>query len=112
MLVQLDRKQARAILGSIRQVATRVDKTPLTDLACRTITAAARVVFDDIECAAPHYGTCSPRNLATVLFREPQALWAVRFLAVMALADGILDRDTLSGDSPLTTIQKPAQHGS
>jgi hypothetical protein len=93
MLVQVDREQARAILGAMRQVATTGERISLTDISHRAIAAASRIVFHDMDFVVQHCPPCGPRELATVLSRELQAMWGVRFLAVMALADGVLDKD-------------------
>ncbi len=95
MLVHVDRHQARAILGAMRHVATIGRRTPPTDMARRTIAAAARTVFPDANVALEDATACVPRDLAAVLCHEDQAMWAVRFLAVMALVDGILDTDKI-----------------
>lgn len=96
MLVHVDRQQARAILGAMRHVATNGSRTPPTDMARRTIAAAARTVFPDAKNVAAEDATaCGPRDLAAVLCLEDQAMWAVRFLAVTALVDGMLDTDKI-----------------
>ena len=65
-------------------------KTDLSEMTRRTITSASQVLFSETEFWVEHCLTFSPRDLATVLSTELQAMWAVRFLAVTALAEGIL----------------------
>jgi hypothetical protein len=95
MLVKVDREQARAILDAMRQVATTGDRTSLTDIAHRAIASASRIVFHETELFARNRPTFGPRALATILTDELQSMWAVRFLAVMALVDGVLEKDKL-----------------
>ena len=79
----------------MRQVATTSDRTPLTEMAHQAIAAAARIVFHDADFALRHSPTYNPGDLAAVLTHELHAMWAVRFLAVMAVVDGILDKERI-----------------
>jgi hypothetical protein len=92
MLVQVNDEQARAILGAMRRVATAGGKTLLTDLAHRTLASASHVLFHESNFSLEVCPSFNPPDLATVLSDTRQAMWTVRFLAVMALVDGILDK--------------------
>jgi hypothetical protein len=92
MLVQVNDEQARAILGAMRQVATAEGNTPLSGIAHRTLASASHVLFRASSFSVEDSPSCNPADLATVLSDEHQAMWAVRFLAVMALVDGTLDK--------------------
>src|SRR6476646_810623 len=96
MLVHVNGEQGRAILGAMRRVATAGNKTSLTDRAHRAITAASHVVFHESDFPAEHCPTLTPRDLATLFSNERQTMWAVRFLAVMARVDGVLDKDKIA----------------
>lgn len=96
MLLQVSSKEARAILGAMHRVATAGNKTSLTDGAHRAIASASHVVFHESDFSEEHCPTLIPRDLSTVLSNELQAMWAVRFLAVMALADGVLDKEKIA----------------
>jgi len=96
MLVQVNGEQVPAILGAMRRVATTGNKTSLTDRAHRAIASASHVVFHESDFAVEHCQTLTPRDLATLLSSELQTMWAVRFLAVMALVDGVLDKDKIA----------------
>ena len=96
MLVQVTHAQAQAILGAMRQVGTTGGTTNLSEMTRRTITSASQVLFSETEFWVEHCLTFSPRDLATVLSTELQAMWAVRFLAVTALAEGILDKEKIA----------------
>src|SRR5690349_4703872 len=95
LLVKVDHEQARAILDAMRQVATTADRTSLTDIAHRAIESAFRIVFHETEHFARNRPTIGPRALATILTDELQSMWAARFLAVMALVDGVLEKEKL-----------------
>jgi hypothetical protein len=95
MLVQVTREEARAILGAMRNVAMTGGSTRLTDIAHRAIGSASRIVFHETAFQAEHCAVLGPRDLAAVLSNERHAVWAVRFLAVMALVDGLLEKDKI-----------------
>ena len=95
MLVQANHEQARAILGAMRQVGTTGDKNDLSDMTRRTIASASQVLFKERDFRVEHCLTFSPQDLATVLSNE-QAIWAVRFLAITAFADGIVDKEKIA----------------
>lgn len=67
MLVHVNGEQGRAILGTMRQVATAGNKTSLTDRAHRAIASASHVVFHGSDFPVEHCPTLIPRDLATVL---------------------------------------------
>jgi hypothetical protein len=96
MLVNVNRDQARAILCAMRQVATAGNRNHLTDAAHRAITSASQVVFHAPEFAAEGHTTPTPHDLACILADNVQAMWAVRFLAVIALVDGVLDKEKIA----------------
>ena len=79
----------------MRQVATTADRTSLTDIAHRAIESASRIVFHETGHFARNRPTIGPRALATILTDELHSMWAARFLAVMALVDGVLEKEKL-----------------
>jgi hypothetical protein len=91
MLIEANSDEARAMLRAMCNVGTAGEKVTLTDITHRTIVSACRLVFDQEETLVQHTPRINPRHLAAALRNERQAVWAVRFLAVTALADGVLD---------------------
>jgi hypothetical protein len=91
MLVRMPREQANAILGAMRAVALEHGGEGLTELDRGTIAAAATIVLGleptDPETIAP----VSPERLAAQLSGAEETEQAVRMLAVMSLADGVVD---------------------
>jgi hypothetical protein len=96
MLVNVNRDQARAILCAMRQVAMTGNRNHLTDAAHRAITSASQVVSHAPEIAAEGHTTPTPHDLACILADNVQAMWAARFLAVIALVDGVLDKEKIA----------------
>lgn len=96
MLVQLTREEARAVLGAMRNVATSGGRARLTDIAYRAIASASGTLFQQKEYQVHRSTVISPRELARVLSGEHHRIWAVRFLAVMALVDGLLDAEKIA----------------
>ncbi|HEU4683113.1 MAG TPA: hypothetical protein VFS39_01245 [Nitrospira sp.] len=95
MLIHVDHEQARAMLGVMRYVTTAGGKTRLTDLGHRTVASAARHLFNEPDFQMEQGPPFLPRDLTAILSNEDQVMWAVRLLAVTALADGVLDRDKI-----------------
>ena len=96
MLVQANREQARAIAGTMRVVATTGKRDGLTEIAHRAITSASRVAFHGSQLSIDDCPTITAQDLAHVLADQAQAMWTIRFLAVTALVDGILDKDKIA----------------
>ena len=91
MLVHVDHDQAQMILGAMRAIATAGGNNRLTDLGHRALDVAARVLFHT-ALSVDELPPVTPPELKQVLVNDVQAMWSVRFLTVMALADGILDK--------------------
>ncbi len=91
MLAEVNRDEARAILRAMRQVATAGDRTRLTDTGHRALVSASRVAFRASGFTVEGLPAITPQELARALSSNVQAMWAIRFLAVMALVDGLLD---------------------
>jgi hypothetical protein len=92
MIVSATADQARAILGAMRQVATRSGAAPLTPADSAAVAAADRYVFRaadplDVGVLPP----ASPADLSAALADPGLREHAIRFLAVMALVDGRID---------------------
>ena len=84
-------EQTRAILGAMRSVAETGG--PASDADRRALAAAGRFVFGhEHPPDAPAPAAVAPEALAAALAGTDLAEDAVRFLAVMALVDGALDR--------------------
>lgn len=96
MLIEATADQARAILGAMCNVATTGQTTTPTEITDRTIASACRIVFRHRESLVRRSPATGPRDLTAALHDERQALWAVRFLTVTALADGVLDRKKIA----------------
>jgi hypothetical protein len=94
MLFDVTGEQAGAIVGAMRRVATTDRRTRLSEASHRAIACASQMVFHDLEYSVEQASAHS--DLARILANEAQALWAVRFLAVIALVDGTLDKDKIS----------------
>jgi len=86
LLPCVGRTQALAILAAMRAVAAP-DGAP-SAMAERSVGAAARYVFGDASLAGAAGATIAPDALATA---APEPELVSRFLAVMALVDGIVD---------------------
>ncbi|HEY6084590.1 MAG TPA: hypothetical protein VIU63_04300 [Nitrospira sp.] len=96
MLVETHPNQAQAILRAMRQVVTCSGRTRLSDAGHSALTAAARHVFAESGLRAENLPAIAARELAGILLDETTAKWAVRFLSVMALVDGVLDNDKIA----------------
>jgi len=96
MLVEVDRDQAKAMLGAMRHVATAGDLSSLTDAGYRALESASRVVFRAADFKVENLPVITPQILVGTLADSVQATWAVRFLAVMALVDGKLDEEKIA----------------
>lgn len=93
MILQLPADQARAILGGMRQIASTHSPDGMTSADRQTVAAAARIVFGMDEGEAEGVGECSPDELANTVLSREDAEQAVRMLAVMSLADGLVDAE-------------------
>src|SRR5580698_10372772 len=89
LLPAVGRAQALAILAAMRAVAAP-DGTP-SGMAQRAVGAAARYVFGDTSLAVAAGGQIAPDELAAALLDPGLGDVACRFLAVMALVDGIVE---------------------
>ncbi len=98
MLADARAHEARAVLRAMRLVATAGGTKPLTDAGRRSLQAAARYVFrttavpsGENSLAVDDLQPIAPQELASTLSDRSLAEAAVRFLAVTALVDGVLD---------------------
>ncbi|HSI31067.1 MAG TPA: hypothetical protein VK951_07045 [Miltoncostaeaceae bacterium] len=92
MIIQAPREQVDAILGAMAAVALADGPEAVTAADRVTVAAAGRVLFglpEDV--AIEGLRARSPEELAAALPDEGAAAAAGRVLAVMALADGVLD---------------------
>ena len=96
MLVQATPEEARAILGAMLNVATTGGTSRFTDIAHGAIASASRIVFPETDFQVEHCSAVSPRALTAVLSDGHHALWAVRFLAIMALVDGLIEKEKIA----------------
>lgn len=93
MLAVAQPREAQIILRAMHQVATASGTKPLTVAGRRSLQAAARYVFRMTEgLGVDDLQPISAQELAAFLPDRPLADAAVRFLAVTALVDGILDQ--------------------
>lgn len=92
MILRLPRSQAEAVLGAMRAIALEHGPGGVTAADRDTIAAAASIVLGLGDVAADELAPCAPDELARRLDRPEDAAQAVRMLAVMSLADGVLDR--------------------
>ena len=96
MLIEADVAEATAILGAMRLVATANGRHMLSETGISGLTAAARYVFSlahDIPVEA--LPAVTPVELAGRLIMREQRKAACRFLAIMPLIDGRLDREKI-----------------
>ncbi|HEX8751919.1 MAG TPA: hypothetical protein VF731_00755 [Solirubrobacterales bacterium] len=95
MLLRIPRNQADAILGAMRAIALEHGEDGVTALDRGTIAGAATIVLGldpvDVEALEP----VGPERLAAELADREEARQAVRMLAVMALADGVVDAEKI-----------------
>lgn len=95
MLLRIPRNQADAILGAMRAVALEHGEAGVTELDRGTIAGAATIVLGldpvDPEAIAPVDAAALARELSST----EEAEQAVRMLAVMALADGVVDAEKI-----------------
>lgn len=93
MLIAVAEPQALAILGAMRAVALGHGGGAATEMDRKTIAAAAAIVFGlqgvDPEGIAP----VDPAGLSALVESDAEAEQAVRMLAVMSLADGVVDAE-------------------
>jgi hypothetical protein len=96
MLVEVNHDEARAMLRAMRHVATVGSRNCLTDAGYRALVSASRFAFHVSEFTIEELPAITPRGLALALANEIQAMWAVRFMTVMALVDGALDKGKIA----------------
>jgi len=89
MILNVDDRQATAILGAMRGIGLAHHGTA-TEADRRTVATAAEIVFDKPALASG--GSVEPDALAAAMLGPADALQAVRMLAVMSLVDGTVDR--------------------
>lgn len=91
MLLSMPRSHADAILGAMRAIALEHGEGGVSALDRGTIAGAATIVLGlgsvELEAIAP----VTPEGLAGELSSAEEAAQAVRMLAVMSLADGVVD---------------------
>lgn len=96
MNLSADKSQIEAILGAMRDVATVRGTRSITEVDRITLSSAYRYMFkqsDTLDVGAlPH---TEPRDLASVLCNKELITYAVRFMSVAALVDGVLDRERI-----------------
>ena len=81
----------------MHQVATANGTVLLTDVDRTTIQAAYRYVFQGIEkIEIDQLEDISPDELSRALHEQEVAHWALRFLAVIALVDGLIDEKKIA----------------
>lgn len=91
MLLSMPRNHADAILGAMRAIALEHGEGGVTDLDRGTIAGAATIVLGLEPVALEALAPVTPEGLARELSSAEEAAQAVRMLAVMALADGVVD---------------------
>lgn len=93
ILIHATPVQARTILGAMRQAGTAGGRFVVSDAVRKALASADRYVFDAKDrLNVDALPAVRPAELAAMLTGPPQAEMATRFLAVMALMDGVLDR--------------------
>ena len=96
MIVRVSDAQAKAILGSMRDIALAHGPAGVSDADSVTIEAAAKIVLG-LDGMPPDLSPCPPDALAgTMSDDEQDGMQAVRMLAVMSLADGNIDEDQIA----------------
>lgn len=90
-LRQIGRRESDAILGAMRQVAL-ADSRPVTHADMASIRAAARYMLRRPDVTdGDALPACTPDDLRKLLKDREIAHEAVKYLAIMALVDGVLD---------------------
>ncbi len=97
MIIRVSDAQAKAILGSMRDIASAHGDSQISDADTRTIEAAARIVLGLHDGVANELAPCPPDALARVMSDDQDdAVQAVRMLAVMSLVEGRIDPDKIA----------------
>ena len=97
MIIRVSDAQARAILGSMRDIALAHGESRISDGDGRTIEAAARIVLGLRDGVPIDLARCPPDALVRAMSDDPaDATQAVRMLAVMSLVDGRIDPDKVA----------------
>jgi hypothetical protein len=97
MIIATSPEQAHAILRAMHQVGTLHGRESLTAADRVTLEAAAQHVFHmkgklEVDRLAP----ILPPTLATILPDPQLTQYAVRFLTIMALVDGVIDENKIA----------------
>ena len=69
--------------------------TGALSIAHRAIASASRIVFHETEFQIQLCAVIGPRLLITLLSNERHDVWAVRSLAIIALFDGLLEKEKI-----------------
>jgi hypothetical protein len=94
VIIRVSDTHARAILGSMHDIAFAHGRSRVSDADTRTIEAAARIVLGLHDGVPIDLAPCPPEALASAMAdNEGDAIQAVRMLAVMSLVDGRIDPD-------------------
>lgn len=93
MLIAVPQAQALAILGAMRAVAHEHGDGAVTEMDRETVAGAARIVFGLQGADLEGIALVDPTALASSIENEAEAEQAVRMLAVMSLADGVVDAE-------------------
>ena len=92
MIIRVTEAQARAILGSMRDIALAHGASRVSDADARTIEAAAAIVLGLPDGVPVGLAPCPPDALARAMSdAADDATQAVRMLAVMSLVGGRID---------------------
>jgi hypothetical protein len=96
MLVEVNCDEAHVMLRAMHHVATLGSRNCLTDAGYQALVSASRVAFHLPNVTVEELPAITSRELALALADETQAMWAIRFLTVMALVDGVLDKGKIA----------------
>ena len=97
VIIRVTDAQARAILGSMLDVALAHGTEGVSDADSRTIDGAARIVLGLAAGVPADLAPCPPDALARAMSGDEQdGMQAVRMLAVMSLVDGRIDQDKIA----------------
>jgi hypothetical protein len=96
MLVEVNCDEAHVMLRAMHHVATLGSRNCLTDAGYQALVSALRVAFHLPDVTVEELPVITSRELALALADETQAMWAIRFLTVMALVDGVLDKGKIA----------------
>ena len=97
MIIRVTDAQARAILGSMLDIALTHGGSGVSDADRHTIDAAARIVLGLADGVPTDLAPCPPDALARAMSGDEQdGMQAVRMVAVMSLVDGRIDEDKIA----------------